>query len=95
MNNFAVKMNLVAVVRVRAADENVARKVVPSVLGAPSTEEIRLANESNAVFFTDAIITKVDFCVEEGSITPVETDGASVAPEPAARSPRPRASRRK
>jgi len=83
------------VVRVRAADENVARKVVPSVLGAPSTVEIRLANESNAVFFKDAIIPKVDFSAEEGSIMLVETAGASVAPAPAIRSPRPRASRRK
>ena len=34
MKDFAFKVNLVALVRVRAADENVARKVVPTVLGS-------------------------------------------------------------
>jgi hypothetical protein len=34
MKDFAFKVNLVAVVRVRAADESVARQVVPEVLGA-------------------------------------------------------------
>jgi hypothetical protein len=43
MEDFAFKVNLVAVVRVRADDESVERKVVPRVLGAPSTVEIRLA----------------------------------------------------
>ena len=33
MEDFAFKVNLVAVVRVRADDESVARKVVPTVLG--------------------------------------------------------------
>ena len=35
MKDFAFKVNLVAVVRVRADDESIARKVVPTVLGAP------------------------------------------------------------
>jgi hypothetical protein len=46
MKDFAFKVNLVALVRVRAVDESVARKVVPTVLGAPSTVEIGLANEN-------------------------------------------------
>ena len=48
MSDFTFKVNLVAVVRVRAADESVARQVVPTVLGAPGTVEIGLANENNA-----------------------------------------------
>jgi hypothetical protein len=44
MRDFAFKANLVAVVRVRAADENVARKVVPTVVKAPDGAEIGLAN---------------------------------------------------
>jgi hypothetical protein len=32
MKDFAFKVNLVAVVRVRADDESIARKVVPTVL---------------------------------------------------------------
>jgi hypothetical protein len=35
MKDFAFKVNLVAVVQVRAGGENVGRKVVPTVLGAP------------------------------------------------------------
>jgi hypothetical protein len=50
MKDFAFKVNLVALVRVRAADESVARKVVPTVLGAPSTVEIGLANENRCRF---------------------------------------------
>jgi hypothetical protein len=42
MDDFAFKVNIVAVVRVRAADESVARKVIPAVLGAPGTVEIGL-----------------------------------------------------
>ena len=45
MKDFAFKVNLVAVVRVRSDDESIARKVVPTVLGAPGTADIRLANE--------------------------------------------------
>ena len=81
------------VVRVRAADENLARKVVPTVLGAPGTVELRLVNESNAVIFKDAILTSVDFTIEEGSIKLIETDGVP-APAPAIRPPTRRASRR-
>ena len=43
MSDFAFEVNIVAVVRVRAADENVALKVVPTVLGVPANVEIRLA----------------------------------------------------
>ena len=39
MKDFAFKVNLVAVVRVRADDESVARKIGPTVLGAPGTLE--------------------------------------------------------
>ena len=105
MSDFAFKVNIVAVVRVRAADENVALKVVPTVLGAPGAAEIRLANENNALSYNDAIVTNVDFLIEDGSIKLVEIDGvfilsesraaAASAPVPAARSRRPRASRHK
>jgi hypothetical protein len=39
MRDFEFKVTLVAVVRVLAADESVARQVVPEVLGAPSTAD--------------------------------------------------------
>ena len=38
MEDFTFKVNLVAVVRVRAGDESVARKAVPTVLGALAEE---------------------------------------------------------
>ena len=67
MRDFTFKVNLVAVVRVRAGDESVARKVVPTVLGPPGTVEIRLANENNAAAGRDATITDVDFSI--GSVS--------------------------
>ena len=63
MKDFAFKVNLVAVVRVRADDESVARKIVPTVLGAPDTVEIRLANENNAAGSHHATVTDVDFSI--------------------------------
>ena len=69
MKDFAFKVNLVAVVRVRADDESVARKIVPTVLGAPGTVEIRLTNENIAATGRDATITDVDFSI--GSVKPL------------------------
>ena len=57
------KVNLVAVVQVRADDESVARKVVPTVLRAPGTVEIRLANENNAAVGHHATVSDVDFSI--------------------------------
>ena len=68
LEDFAFKVNLVAVVRVRADDESVARKIVPAVLGAPGTVEIRLANENNAARGHHATVTDVDFSI--GSVKP-------------------------
>ena len=68
MEDFAFKVDLVAVVRVRASEESVARNIVPTVLGAPGTAEIRLANENNAATGCHATITDVDFSI--GSVVP-------------------------
>ena len=67
MEDFTFKVDLVAVVRVRADDESVARKVVPTVLGAPGTAEIRLANENNAARGHHATVTDVDFLSDRSS----------------------------
>jgi len=67
MAEFVFKASIVAVVRVRAADEKVARGIVPDVLGAPGAVEIGLANQNNhAALGHDAIVTDVAFDV--GSI---------------------------
>ena len=71
MDDFTFKVSLVAVVRVRASDESIARKIVPEVLGAPGTAEIRLANENNAAKGQHATVTGVDFSI--GSVTPLRS----------------------
>ena len=91
VDDFAFTVNIVAVVRVRAAEESVARRVVPTVLGAPGTVELRLANEGNAVLAHHATITNVDFSVEEGLIKLTEINGVPApapAPQPASNVPR-------
>src|SRR5262245_17722179 len=77
MGDFAFKVNLVAVVQVRAADENTARRVIPTALGAPGAAEIALANQNNAAVGLDAVIVDVDFSGEGGRIKLVEIDGTS------------------
>ena len=61
MEEFVFKVSLRAVVRVRAADESVARNVVPTVLGAPGSTEIALANQNNVLVGRDATVTGVEF----------------------------------
>ena len=61
MNQYVFEVKLRAVVRVRAEDEETARKVIPTVLGAPGTLEINLANENNVAVGRDATVTEVDF----------------------------------
>ena len=77
MEDFTFKVNLVAMVRVRAGDESVARKIVPTVLGAPGIAEIRLANENNAATGRHATITDVDFSI--GSVKPFGGKGSELA----------------
>jgi len=61
---FAFETAIHAVVRVQAADEDSARKAVPSVLGAPGTTDIRIANEhAIAGLGINAVIEDVEFYV--------------------------------
>src|SRR5262245_54093924 len=90
MKDFAFKLDLVAVVRVRAEHESVARKVVPAVVQTPSALEIALANKNNAATGQDAQVTDVSFCVV--ALTPINGGGVrpmnmkdQTAPAPAAR----------
>jgi hypothetical protein len=61
MNEYVFEVQLVAAVRVHAMDENVARKVVSSVLCSPGTAEVRMVNENNAALGLNAPVTNVDF----------------------------------
>ncbi len=74
---YAFKVKLVAVVRVRAANETVARRVLPSVLSSPGTVDIKVANENNAALGVDALVTDVDFAIEESAAL-FEVDGTII-----------------
>jgi hypothetical protein len=63
MKTFVFETTVDAVVRVLAADEDSARKVVPTVLGAPGTIEIALANEANTATGQHARVTDVSFSI--------------------------------
>lgn len=78
MQEYAFEVKLVAVVRVRATEEVVARKVVPSVLGSPGTVEISLANESNTMLGLNATVTEVDFSAEGTSAVLLDINGKRV-----------------
>jgi hypothetical protein len=43
----------------------VARRALPSVLSPPGTVDIKVTNENNAALGVDAIVTDVDFSIEE------------------------------
>jgi hypothetical protein len=76
---YAFRVKLVAVVRVRAADETAARRALPSVLSPPGTVDIKVTNENNAALGVDALVTDVDFAIEENAAL-FEVDGARVKP---------------
>ena len=59
---FAFETTIDAVVRVQAADEDSARRAVPTVLAAPGIADIRIANENViAGLGIDAVIDDVNF----------------------------------
>ena len=72
---FAVKV--AGTVRVRAADEFEARKVVPAVLVLPGPDEVRMANDANAKIGWEATITSVNFRVK-GGLTLTRINGKKV-----------------
>jgi hypothetical protein len=76
---YAFRVKLVAVVRVRAADETAARRALPSVLSPPGTVDIKVTNENNAALGVNALVTDVDFSMEENA-TLFEVDGARIKP---------------
>jgi hypothetical protein len=83
MNQYVFEVKLRAVVRVRADNEEVARKVVPTVLGSPGSVEIVLANENNAAIGRTATVTDVDF-VPENEAQLLKTNAALPKTRPSA-----------
>jgi hypothetical protein len=83
MNEYVYEVRLRAVVRVRAADEEVARKVVPTVLGSPGTVEIELANQNNTAIGRTATVTDVDL-VQENEAQLLKTNATGPQARPSA-----------
>ena len=61
MNEYSFEVGVRAVVRVQGSNPDVARKVVESVLGAPGSQEIELANQKNLAIGRNATVTAVNF----------------------------------
>lgn len=74
MPRYVFRVNVAGTVRVQAADELEARKVVPAVLLLPGPDEVRMANDSNAKIGWEGTITSVNFRVK-GGIALVRTNG--------------------
>ena len=86
MRDFAFKIDLVAMVRVRASVEKAVRNIVPTVLKAPDTTELRLANENNAGQGQIATVTGVDFSIAPSPRNEVREGDGGVREELAAES---------
>ena len=77
MPNYVFEIKVAGTVRVRAADEMEARKVVPAVLVLPGPDEVRMANDANAAMGWEATITSVNFRVR-GGVTLVGREGKRI-----------------
>jgi hypothetical protein len=72
---YGFEITIVAVVRVRAQSESLAREVLScSALASPSADEIRLANQAEFVRGKAATVVSVDFSIEEDSVKLIEVD---------------------
>jgi hypothetical protein len=78
MQEYLFEVRLVAVVRVRAQNEDLAREVATSALGSPSTDEVRLANEADFVLGRKATTVAVDFSVDDSSTKLIKIGGVTV-----------------
>jgi hypothetical protein len=74
---YVFRVNVAGTVRVQAADELEARKVVPAVLLLPGPDEVRMANDSNDKIGWEGTITSVNFRVK-GGIALVRTNGEKI-----------------
>ena len=78
MPEFVFEVSLKAIVRVRAETEADARQALTSsVLGSPSANEIRLANEANFIEGKEGTIIEVDFSIADKSVKLRDVDDSS------------------
>jgi hypothetical protein len=64
MPEYAVNVKLTATVRVRAADEMVARKAATSLLLSLTADDIRIPTANDAALRGNATVTEASFSVE-------------------------------
>jgi hypothetical protein len=77
MKTFELATTITAIVRVKAPDEESARKVVPTVLGAPGFNDVKAINDTNQSQGSDAEIDEVEY-VHSHQISLCEIDGEPV-----------------
>ena len=77
MPRYVFEVKVAGTVRVQAADELEARKVVPAVLLLPGPDEVRMANDANAKIGWEGTITSVNFRVV-GGLTLVGREGKRI-----------------
>ena len=78
MNEYSFEVGVRAIVRVEASNPDLAPKVVETVLGAPGSQEIELANRNNQGVGRDATVTAVDF-IQKSPAKLVADEARSVA----------------
>jgi hypothetical protein len=61
MDEYVFEASLRVIARVRAMDEDTARKAVSSLLSSPGSIQINLANSDKAAVGRPATVTEVDF----------------------------------
>jgi hypothetical protein len=77
MKTFELAIPIKAIVRVKAPDEESARKVVPTVLGAPGFNDVKTINDTNESQGSEAEIDDVEY-VPSHQILLCEIDGEPV-----------------
>jgi len=74
MKTFELSTTITAIVRVKAPDEESARKVVPTVLGAPGFNDVKAINDTNHSQGSEAEIDDVEY-VPSHQISLCQIDG--------------------
>ena len=77
MNEYLFEVGVRAVVRVQASSPDVARKVVETVLRAPGSQEIELANRNNQRVGRDATVTESALAKNNRSALDQRSSGSS------------------
>jgi hypothetical protein len=74
MDEYVFRVTIVAEVGVRAPNEDAARDIIVSgsALTSPSNDDIRLTNQASFITGKQAIMTNINFAIDESSIKLVD-----------------------